>query len=243
MPTPSVPSSRFAELTRAQVIAESGILANDAEELCKYVQSTCRGTIIMQNVNAGATYWMQQGKVKPKPRTIKAKSSDRPEIAGLIPCNQKQDGKITNAKELEEAYETLVPALASKEYQCVKAVPGQPSVLADSEGNLIVSDYDLYALSCAGDAGPAYDDHAECGIGSDAQRRRLNELKGLLKDFPPQHCAELEHGGRVKPPATVFAYDPTETSCKVISLKDETQVSDYLHQNGIKPLRVVASQH
>lgn len=242
IPEGGVRPSRFADLTRAQTIAESGMLANDAEALCKYMQNSCRGTIIMQNVNAGATYWMQQGKVKPKPRTIKAKSSDRPEIAGLIPCNQKQDGKITDEKELNDAYSTLVTALASKEYQCVKAVPGQPSVLADSEGNLIVSDYDLYALSCAGDSGSAYDDKGKYGIASDAQRRRLHELNALLKEFPPQHGAELEHGGRVKLPATAFEYDPTSSSCKVTSLKDEGQVSNYLQQRGIKPLTTVASQ-
>ncbi len=243
IPGPGVQPSHFVELTRAQMIAESGMLAHDAEELCKYVQNSCRGTIIMQKVNAGATYWMQRGKAKPKPRTIKAKSSDRPEIAGLIPCNQKQDGKITDEKELTEVYATLVSALASKKYKCVEAVPGQPDVLADSEGNLIVSDYDLYALSCAGDSGPAYDDHGRYGIASDAQRKRFDELKAPLKDFPPQHGAELEHGGRVKLPATAFEYDPTSSSCKIRSLKDEAQVSDYLRQREIKPLTRVAAQH
>jgi hypothetical protein len=219
-------SSRMGEATSAAAVRDSGILDAHAREICDYVQKECRGTIIMQNVNPGAAKWIAQGNAVPKPMTIKAKSSDRPGIAGLIPCEPEKDAKVVDPQILAAAKESIEKC---KECQCVDK--SGTKVLADLQGRLYVSDYDPYAISCEGDQGPVTD--GRLGVATEAQRKTIDEINRKLT-FPIQHGAALEYGESVKLPLTVFEYDAESDRCRISSLTSETQLKEYLRLNGLK---------
>jgi hypothetical protein len=208
-------------------VKKSGIVDRHAEKICDYVQKACKGTIIMQNVNAGAAKWINTGMATPKPARLKVKTATGGDTPGLIPCRANESGDIVGI--FQTADPKKVVQEECPECQCVEAVPGK-RVLADAHGFFFVSDYDPYVIHCEGDDGQVTD--GEYGLATEKQRTNIRELNKVLT-FPIQHGAGFDYDGVVKLPATVFEYDEDGDRCRIRSLNTEAAVREYIRKMGL----------